>query len=61
MTRSNILTNDVARQQFIEGCIALKAWNIGNGFSLYDVFPWWHAQAMTPCWVPRAEHFPIQE
>ncbi len=47
MSRQNILTNDTARQQFIEACLALKSEPIsGTPYSIYDYFPHWHFQAM---------------
>ena len=40
MIRHNILADERARQQFIEGVRRLKAEPM-NGFGTYDYFPWW--------------------
>ncbi len=47
MIRHNILTNDVARQNFVQGCLALKAEPLGTTrYSTYDYFAFWHHRAM---------------
>lgn len=47
MIRYNILTNDGARGQFIEGCLRLKEEPLGaSGLFTYDYFVWWHHRAM---------------
>ena len=47
MSRANILTDDSARDRFIQACLALKSEPIpGTPYSLYDYFPHWHFQAM---------------
>lgn len=55
MSRANILTDDTARQQFIQACLALKAESIpGTPYSVYDYFPHWHFQAMH-AWTPLGQ------
>ncbi len=62
MIRYNILTNEGARENFIEGCRRLKAEPLSNGLGTYDYFPWWHHRAMmveTPSgnmWGRNAAH-----
>jgi len=52
MSRNNILTDDAAREKFIDACLALKAEPIaGTQFSFYDYFPHWHLRAMN-YWTP---------
>ena len=47
MSRANILTDDSARDRFIQACLALKSEPIpGTPYSFYDYFPHWHFQAM---------------
>jgi tyrosinase len=51
MIRRNILTDERARQQFIDGVLALKdparfPWPGQAGLSIYDFFVAWHHQSM---------------
>ena len=56
MIRRNILTDQAARDGYIQGVLALKQIDIGNNLSVYDFFVIWHHRAMmltTPPGHPR--------
>lgn len=46
MIRRNILTDDEARQDFVEGVHLLKQRPWTDGLGIYDFFVYWHHQAM---------------
>ena len=47
MIRRNILSNQEARDKFIQGCLLLKQEPLGNtNLGTYDYFAWWHQRSM---------------
>ena len=48
MIRRNILTDQAARDGYIQGVLALKQIDIGNNLSVYDSFVIWHHRVEGP-------------